>query len=138
MKKIKRISLLCDNLVDIELTPADLSFIEIGDISSKISMAVDEFNMIHTCGYVVMVVNREANRLMDSPFGEYGSLFNLIHQDHCVTSICLHGEQETILYVPWSGDDTNDLMTTRITPDGSLMLVISKDDTVDSISGWHM
>ena len=89
-----------------------------------------------------MRVKHEANQIIGAPYGEFGTIFNLLHQDHCVVSIDVKyddgdDECETTIYVPNDGDMTNLCMSTKLTDDGDLLLVISRDDDVGTIFGGH-
>lgn len=142
MQSIKSISLYCDNLCEVELFPEDVEELTISDIGTDIAKFGDEFKMIDICDHVSMIIKRESNALLEAPYGEYGSLFNMLHDDHCVVSLTINwdssdGDDEcediTDIYLPWEGDLTNDLMTTKITENGDLLLVISREHTVDSV-----
>lgn len=140
MQNVKSISLLCENLAEIELLPHDVDVFHIGGLSAEIQKIDDEFLPIDVCDRVVMVIKREANQVLEAPFGEYGSLFNMLNTDHCISAVSvLCGEdgceEETAVYVPWEGELENACMDTRITEDGDLLLVISEDDTVETVFG---
>lgn len=142
MQPIKSISLFCDNLCEVELFPEDVEELTICDFGTDLAKFGDEFKMIDICDHVSMIIKRESNALLEAPYGEYGSLFNMLHDDHCIVSMtinwdngedCDTAEDGTDVYLPWEGDMTNDLMTTKITENGDLLLVISREQTVESV-----
>ena len=140
MEKVKSISLLCENLADITLEASDLYVFHTKGLSGEVMNTGDGFEVCDVCDCVFMSIKRDANKILEQPFCEYGSLFNMLNTDHCVYSIRVtmendESEEETIVYVPWDGELENEHMDTQITEDGDLLMVISKEDTVASVFG---
>lgn len=142
MQDIKSITLCSDNLSEITFAPEDIDLLTIKGLSSDIIKFSDGIKVIDTCDKVIMRVKHEANQIIGAPYGEFGTIFNLLHQDHCVVSIDVKYEDgddecETTIYVPNDGDMTNLCMSTKLTDDGDLLLVISRDDDVGTIFGGN-
>ena len=140
MEKVKSISLLCENLSDITLESSDLYVFHMKGLSGEVMNTGDGFEVCDVCDCVFMSIKRDANKILEHPFGKYGSLFNMLNTDHCVSGIRVtmeddESEEETIVYVPWDGELENEHMDTQITEDGDLLMVISKEDTVASVFG---
>lgn len=139
MQNIKSISLLCENLSEITLEPKDVELLNISGLTGQIQKISDEFQVIDVCTQVAMVIRRDANQIMQHPFGEYGSMFNMLNTDHCIFALRVESDDETgIVYVPWDGDLENLYMDTKLTEDGDLLIVINEEETVESVFGcWN-
>lgn len=141
MENIKSISLLCENLAEVELEPNDVDVCHVSGMSADIQKINDEYTIHDTCERVVIVVKKEANMILDGAYAHYGSMMNMLNDDHSVYGLCVTydgDEAESIIYVPWEGDIENDCMDTRITADGDLLIVISREDTVETVFGQGM
>lgn len=138
MSTIKSISIVSENLSQVVFTPEDLEYIRVSGISQELNNFGGELHVGFTCSELALHVKQEANQIIGAPFVEYGTIFNLLHQDHCVTSIVITYEEnefedEDVISVPYNGDMCNECMDTKITDDGDLLLVVSYDNNVDTI-----
>lgn len=137
MENIKTITLVSENLFDMELDANDFYVFEMKDICGEIVGGPGEFRPIMTCGELIVRFKQSANTILEAPFCQYGTAFNLLDQDRCITQVILtydNGTTEAV-YVPFEGDMVNKCMTTYITEGGDLLLVISPTRTVLEVFG---
>ena len=140
--KIIAVTFVSENMCDYRVAASELKHFAMKDLARGARRVGDCIETMATCTGVTAEIPRSANTILAAPYGEYGSMFNLLNSDHCITQIVLHYEDDTAeaVWVPYVDDEdefTNLCMQTRLTEDGDLQLVIDPECGLDEIFGCN-
>ena len=138
--KIIAVTFVSENMCDYRVAANELGHFAMKDLARGARRVGDCIETMATCTGVTVEIPRSANIILGAPYGEYGTMFNLLDQDHCITQVILHYEDETCesVWVPYVDDEsefTNLCMKTRLTEDGNLQMIIDPDYSIDDIFG---
>ena len=138
MDNIAAITLYGDNMYEATIVAEDLSEFIVSGIHSSLHLGTDGIKELVMCDGFVAIIKHEANRILEAPFARYGTYFNLLDNDHCLTQFDVEYEDgsKVTCHLPYDDDgvcDDNILMETYINEDGDLYITIGDDIHVSDI-----
>lgn len=138
--KIVAVTFVSENMCDFMVDGGEFAHFAVRGLGRGVrQIGEGVMEAMATCEGVTAEIPRSANSILGAPFGEYGTMFNLLDQDHCITQIILtyEDESEETVWVPYvdDADYTNRCMQTHITEDGDLQLVIDQKYTITDVFG---
>lgn len=136
--KIVAVTFVSENMCEFMVNGGEFTHFAVRGLGRGVRQIGDgKMETISTCSGVTAEIPRSSNTILGAPYGEYGTMFNLLDQDHCVTQVILTYEDETeeTVWVPYmdDADYTNLCMQTRITEDGTLQMVIDDKYTLEDV-----
>ena len=138
MINVAAITLYGENMYEAKITASDLKEFMVLGIHSSLHLDVEGIKETVRCEGLVAVIKHEANAILEAPFARYGTYFNLLDNDHCLTQFDIEYEDgsNVTCYLPYDDDDISDdniLMETHISNDGDLYITVGDGLHIEDI-----
>lgn len=123
MQKLNKISLAFENCDHAEINASLLKAIILDTKLTHIAYYDGQATEYQVCSHAMLNFKKGINKI-ETTFGE--NLAERLRLFPDIASITLHGidKSEKVYYVPYQGEETNELQTTTLKDDGSITVLI--------------
>lgn len=123
IQKLDKISLAFENCDHAEINMSLLKAIILDTKLTHIAYYDDQVTEYQVCSHAMLNFKKGINKI-ETTFGE--NLAERLRLFPDIASITLHGidKSEKVYYVPYQGEETNELQTTTLKDDGSITVLI--------------